>query len=83
MKTYSVSVVIGAAIGGFEYETNDLKEVEMDVNEYGNTYNASVRVWDEQTQQFIYWKDVLNRKPRIDMLHDIHRDFRFRNRKRG
>lgn len=78
--TYKIEVVIGCTGGGFRCETNDLKEVEEIIAEYGKRPINAIWVWDEKIQDHIYWKRALCYKPEINLLADMRRDFRFKER---
>ena len=78
--TYKVSVVIGCTGGGFEYETNNLQEVEETIAEYRRDAINAIWVWDEKIQDFIYWKRALYYEPNINLLGAVRRDFRYKER---
>lgn len=79
-KMYKVSVVIGCTGGGFEYETNHLKEVEETIAEYRKDRINAIWVWDEKLQDHIYWKRALCFEPEVNLLGSLNRDFRFKER---
>ena len=78
--TYKVSVVIGCTGGGFEYETNNLQEVEETITEYRRDAINEIWVWDEKLQDHIYWKPTLCYKPIKNLLGAVRRDFRYKER---
>ena len=81
MKKYSVDYCSGATGYGWTAYHDRLDEFEDFINEMRKEYTASVRVWDSDLEKFIFWKDCLTYKPRIDMLNDLFRDMRTRTRK--
>lgn len=81
-KKYVVDYVSGSTGYGWQHEYDRLDEFEDFVERMIHNYTASVRVWDNDIQKFIFWKDCLNYKPSIDMLHDYFRDMRTNTRKR-
>lgn len=78
---YIVTYVSGATGYGWEHQYNSLEEFEKFIDEMRKEYTAKIIVWDEELKKFIFWKDCLTYKPRIDMLHDIMRDMRTTTRK--
>ena len=80
-KKYSVDYVSGATGYGWSIEYNRLDEFEGFINEMRHEYTAAVRVWDYSLKQFIFWKDCLEWKPSIDLLHSVVRDMRTTDRK--
>ena len=80
-KKYSVDYVSGATGYGWERDFDRLDEFESFINEMRTEYTARVLVYDHQMEKFIFWKDCLSYKPRIDMLHCIGRDMRTKTRK--
>ena len=82
MRKYTVSYASGATGFGWEHEYDRLDEFEDFVKEKERSdYTARVTVWDDELGKFVYWKDCLASKPRIDMLSDLFRDFRTTTRK--
>lgn len=80
-KKYILNYVCGATGYGWEEEYDRLDEFEEFVNEMRYEYSARITVWDNEMQKFIFRKDVLTYKPRIDMLHDLFRDMRTTTRR--
>ena len=78
--TYKVRVIMGCTGGGFEYETNSLKEVEETIAEYRHDVINEIWVWDEKLQDHIYWKSALSYEPNINLLGAVRRDFRYKER---
>lgn len=75
-KKYTVSYVAGSTGYGWEHEYDLLDAFEGFIDECRKEKSAHIRVWDEDLGAFIFWKDCLEMKPRIDMLHDFRRDMR-------
>lgn len=80
-KKYVLDYAQGSTGYGWQKEYDTIDEFEWFVDEMRHEYTASVQVWDNELQKFIYWKDVLTYKPRIDMLHDLFRDMRTTTRR--
>lgn len=81
-KKYCVSYTSGATGFGWDHEYDRLDEFEDFVKEKErNDYTTRITVWDSDLEKFVYWKDCLAYKPRIDMLSDLFRDFRTTTRK--
>ena len=80
-KKYSVDYCSGATGYGWSHEYDRLDEFEDFIDEMRNEYTASVRVFDYDLGEFIFWKRTLSYKPEIDMLHDLFRDMRTTNRR--
>ena len=68
-RKYSVTYASGAT--GFEYFVDEIR----------HEYTACLRVWDNELEDFIFWKDCLSSKCKIDMLHAYGRDLRTTTRK--
>lgn len=79
-KKYAVSYVAGATGYGWEEEFDRLDEFEGFVDEMRHEASAYVIVWDNEIQKFIFWKECLTCKIKIDMLHDSSRDMRTKTR---
>lgn len=75
-KKYTVSYCMGATGYGWRKQYDRLEEFEDFVDEIRGEYSAYLSVWDDMLQDFIFWKDCLEFKPRIDRLHDFRRDMR-------
>lgn len=82
MKKYSVTYVAGSTGYGWEHEYDKIEEFEDFVDEIRKEYTASLTVWDNEIQEFIFWKKCLTYKCKIDMLHSYARDLRTTTRKR-
>lgn len=82
MKKYSVSYVAGSTGYGWENEYDRIDEFEDFVNEIRNEYTARLLVWDNEIEKFIFWKDCLTYKCKIDLLQSYDRDLRTKTRKR-
>ena len=80
-KKYSVDYCSGATGYGWSAEHDRLDEFEDFINEMRTEYTAAVRVYDYALGDFIFWKDTLTLKPRVDKLHDVFRDMRTKNRR--
>lgn len=83
MKKYSVSYVAGSTGYGWEHEYDRIDEFEDFVNEIRDEYTARLLVWDNEIEKFIFWKDCLTYKCKIDLLHSYDRDLRTKTRKTG
>lgn len=81
MAKYSVSYTSGATGYGWEAEHDRLDEFEGFINEMRKEYTAQVIVYDNQLEDFIFWKNCLTFKPSIDLLHSVGRDMRTKTRK--
>jgi hypothetical protein len=75
-KKYTVKYCSGSTGYGWEKQYDRLDEFEDFVDEIRREYTASLKVWDETLQEFIFWKDCLTFKCYIDRLHDFRRDMR-------
>ena len=82
MKKYVVSYMSGATGYGWERQFDRVDEFEHIVREIACEYTSSIKVWVNDIQDFIYWKDCLTYKCDVDMLHSYDRDLRTRDRKR-
>lgn len=82
MKKYTLTYVSGATCFGWEKEYDRIEEFESFVDEMRAEYTASVTVWDNEIQKFIYWKNCLTYKAKVDMLHSYKRDLRTTSRER-
>lgn len=80
-KKYVLDYGHGSTGYGWQKEYDTLDEFESFVDAMEHEYNASIQVWDNEIQKFIYWKDILTYRPRIDMLHDFLRDMRTKTRR--
>lgn len=80
MKKYNLSYTSGATGYGWQQEFDTINEFEDFINEKREDISAKITVWDNEKNIFIYWKDCLIFKPRIDMLHDVFRDMRTETR---
>ena len=58
-----------------------LDEFEYFVNEMRNDCAARITVWDEELQDFVFWKDAFKWNCRIDSLKGVERDCRTTTRK--
>jgi hypothetical protein len=77
-KKYSVSYTNGASGYGWNKEYDRLNEFEDFITTVSRT--SYVCVYDNEIDEIIYEKDVLDDKPSIDFLHAPLRDFRFKSR---
>lgn len=68
---YLISVVIGCTGGGFESETNHIKDVREIVREYETDKINKITVFDRKADKFIYWKDSLAYKPDTNLLQEV------------
>jgi hypothetical protein len=75
-KKYVVDYCSGSTGYGWRKEYDRLEDFEDLINQTRREYTASLWVWDESVQGFIFWKDCLDYKPRIDKLIDPFRDRR-------
>lgn len=82
MAKYTVDYTSGATGYGWTKEYDRLDEFEYFINEKRNDYTARVTVWDNELEEFIFWKDTLRWDCRIDMLKNFDRDCRTTTRKR-
>lgn len=73
---YAVHYTSGATGYGWRQEYNRLDEFEDFVNSMRREFTAQVIVWDDELQDFIFWKDCLTFTPSIDMLNSVMRDMR-------
>ena len=80
-RKYSVTYASGATGFGWEHEHDRIDEFECFVDEIRHEYTACLRVWDNELEDFIFWKDCLSSKCKIDMLHAYGRDLRTTTRK--
>lgn len=80
-KKYTVSYTSGATGFGWDAEHDRLEEFESFIKEMRSEYTARVTVWDNELQEFVFWKNCLSHTPKIDMLADLFRDFRTTTRK--
>lgn len=80
-KKYIVEYCSGATGYGWRCQHDRLDEFEGFIDQMRREYTASVTVWDNEIEDFIFWKDVLTFDTRIDMLHDMNRDMRTKTRK--
>lgn len=81
MKKYSVTYTSGATGYGWHEEYDRVEEFESFVNEIRHDYTARLTVWDNELEDFIFWKDCLTYTCKIDMLHSYNRDLRTKTRK--
>ena len=81
MKKYRVIYTSGATGFGWDREFDRISEFEHIIRELGREYTAAIKVWDNDIQGFIYWKDCLTYKCDVDMLRSYDRDLRTRDRK--
>lgn len=79
-KRYDFTLVIGCTGGGFTFETNDICEIDKYVDEYRHDAINAIWVWDGKHHDYIFKKRASCYKPEIDLLHNIDRDFRFKER---
>lgn len=82
MKKYLVSYTSGSTGYGWDKECDTIEEVENTLDGLTHEYTAALRVWDNDIQDFIYWKDVLTYEPTINILGDGMRDLRTTTRYR-
>ena len=80
-KKYTVMYCSGSTGYGWEKEYDRLDEFEEFVDHIRDEYTAKLWVWDDTLQKFIFWKDFLEYKPSIDLLHSLGRDMRTTTRK--
>lgn len=80
MKKYIISYVSGATGYGWEEKVNTIEEVENIVNEFKNIYTAKLSVFDNQLDDFIYYKFSLESKPQVDFIYNYKRDLRVKDR---
>ena len=80
-RKYSVTYVSGATGFGWVHDYDRIDEFEDFVDEIRNEYSACLTVWDNELEDFIFWKDCLSNKCEIDMLHARDRDLRTTTRK--
>ena len=69
-KRYHISYASGATGYGWEEETDSIEEARHIArsDDFGKHYTASLTIWDEEIQDFIFWKSVLEYKPKIDRI---------------
>jgi hypothetical protein len=75
-KKYTVSYCSGSTGYGWQKQYDRLEDFEDFVDHIRDEYTASLWVWDDELQDFIFRKDCLEFKPQIDKLHDFRRDMR-------
>lgn len=80
-KKYVVNYCSGSTGYGWQKEYDRLDEFEDFVDSIRHEYTASLWVWDESVQSFIFWKDCLEYKPRVDKLIDPFQDRRTTSKK--
>lgn len=80
MKKYAVDYCSGATGFGWSQEYDRLDEFESFINEMRTEYTASVRVYDRDLEDFVFWKDCLTYTPKIDLLGNCLRDMRTKTR---
>lgn len=83
MKKYSVTYVAGSTGYGWEHEYDRIDEFEDFVNHIRNEYSAHLTVWDNEIEEFIFWKNCLTYKCKIDLLHSNARDLRTKSRRKA
>lgn len=82
MKKYTVNYTSGATGYGWEKKYERLDEFEDFINEKRKDYTARVTVWDEELEDFIFWKDTLTWDCEVDILKDSNRVCRTITRRR-
>ena len=80
MAKYTVTYTSGSTGYGWTEEYDRLADFEYFVDQMRDEYTAYITVFDNRLEEFIFWKDCLTFKPRIDMLHEFGRDMRTRTR---
>ena len=65
-KRYTIDYCSGATGYGWSHETNSRREAEHTARQMSESITAAVTVWDGKIGDFIYDKNVLEWKPRID-----------------
>ena len=80
-KKYTVDYCSGATGYGWSQEYDRLDEFESFIDEMRHEYTACVSVWDNQLNDFIFYKRTLCFEPHIDMLKAFDRDLRTKDRK--
>ena len=80
-KKYCLSYCSGATGYGWEEEYDRLDEFEDYIDEKRHDYTASVRVFDYQLGEFIFYKRTLTFEPEVDLFRSGSRDFRTKTRK--
>ena len=80
MKKYAVSYYSVTTGYGWQQEFDRLDEFESFIDEMRLKPSASVSVWDNELHEYIFDKDAFC-EPEVDMLRNLFRDMRTRNRK--
>ena len=75
-KRFSISYSSGTTGYGWHKETNDLRDMFQCVdgfrykNSKGYEHSAHLTVWDNEKEDFIFWKDVLEFYPKTNKLNE-------------
>ncbi len=78
---YEVVYVSGATGFGWTEYANNIKKVEWLLEGIATTHTAQVRVWDNELEDFIFYKRALS-SPEVDLIHNSRRDLRTKTRTR-
>ena len=65
-KRYTIDYCSGATGYGWTHETDSREEAEHTARLMSRSYSSAVTVWDEKTGDFIFDKNVLDCRPRVD-----------------
>ncbi|WP_133014945.1 hypothetical protein [Clostridium cuniculi] len=79
---YKVDYTSGTTGYGWEEECRTINEVLEILDEFKHNYSAKLSVWDRELNDFIYYKRPLTDKPETDLIYNMNRDLRTKNRLR-
>lgn len=70
----------GSSCYGWTEKVNTIKEVKYILEGIEDKYYCKISVFDNQLNDFVYWKDILTSKAETDLINNLKSDLRTKTR---